>query len=66
MLSACGQKGDLYLPSIPPSPNVIKNGQEVEQTSTNEVLTEQDESSETKKEKDLRDSKEKLPDTVAE
>jgi len=66
VLSACGQKGDLYLPNSPPSPNVINNGQEAEQASTNEVLTEQDGNSETKKDKDISDSKEDLPDTVAE
>lgn len=66
VLSACGQKGDLYLPNIPPSPNVINNGQEAEQAATNEVLIEQDESSETKKgkDKDVRSSKEDLPATV--
>lgn len=56
VLSACGQKGDLYLPNIPPSPNVMSDGQE----------NDQDESSETKKDKNVTESKESLPASVAE
>lgn len=66
VLSACGQKGDLYLPNIPPSPNVMNDGQENELTSTSEGLTDQDESSETKKNESTSQSKESLPVPVTE
>tara|TARA_R110002167_G_scaffold25973_3_gene89611 strand:+ start:505 stop:774 length:270 start_codon:yes stop_codon:yes gene_type:complete len=66
VLSACGQKGDLYLPNIPTSPNVINDEQESVAVFTSEDSADQDESSDIKKGKSITDSNGSLPATDAE
>lgn len=41
VLIACGQKGDLYLPAIPPAPNVVTINSDADAVSKDTVYQEQ-------------------------
>lgn len=57
-LSACGQKGNLYLPDISPAPNVITQDKEIDENANNET--------DKVKSKVIAQSNEKLPAAEAE
>jgi predicted small lipoprotein YifL len=64
VLSACGQKGDLYLPDIPPSPNLMDSEHKLEPVT--DVDTVLNESAEIKKDTKRTESNKSLPATDAE